>query len=284
MIGTKNKAHQKPVNELGSPPNTSASKIGLVSRDYNEGDFSTAFEKILNLLDEEGCDTALFSLYTILEKNKTEVLESLERLNPNKLANIFIEYYVLKGEERSASINVVYSKQEKGWQQYSYEQGFGRISEKPKPDISKYVADFPTKRIMGNLTVVLCGETNIVKLNRKKETTPEQIEDVYEFLKVVPKKQIILNPIHDRMTRYEMKRKRKFLSEDGRWVLSVWNKGKRVGKSQQPRDGKNPPWTVFHDGCEITETSTPFNVKKLYPDFGCLQKIEIGIIDTKPLI
>ena len=41
--------------------------------------------------------------------------------------------------------------------------------------------------------------------------------------------------------------KREFLSQHSRWVISVWNKGKR-DKNKKPRDAKGDPWTVFHDG------------------------------------
>lgn len=41
--------------------------------------------------------------------------------------------------------------------------------------------------------------------------------------------------------------KRRFLSEGGRWVISVWNRGK-LDKHGRTRDGANPPWAVFYDG------------------------------------
>ena len=44
----------------------------------------------------------------------------------------------------------------------------------------------------------------------------------------IPKEaNIILNPIHDYMLRPEMKLKREYLSRSERWVISVWNKGKK---------------------------------------------------------
>ena len=70
---------------------------------------------------------------------------------------------------------------------------------------------------------------------------------------------VILNPIHDRMTRYEMKLKRAFLSENGKWVISVWNKG-RKNINGQTRDGKNPAWTVFYDGKELDIEPIPNNL------------------------
>jgi hypothetical protein len=72
------------------------------------------------------------------------------------------------------------------------------------------------------------------------------------------------------MTRFEMKRKRAFLSEKGRWVISVWNKGKVVGKRRTVRDGGRPAWEVFHNGKEQT----------IPPLADSPVGIEIGIVDV----
>lgn len=64
---------------------------------------------------------------------------------------------------------------------------------------------------------------------------------------IPPFVEVILNPVHDRMSRFEMMMKRRFLSKGGRWVISVWNRGK-LDKHGRTREGVNPPWTVFFDG------------------------------------
>ena len=68
------------------------------------------------------------------------------------------------------------------------------------------------------------------------------------------------------MTRYEMRRKRRQYSLEGRTVLSVWNQGKGAESYY--------PWTVFHNGAERTdavqEIDTPFLDR---PD------IRVGIVD-----
>lgn len=48
---------------------------------------------------------------------------------------------------------------------------------------------------------------------------------LYHFTNRVATK-IILNPVHDKMTRFEMKLKRRFLPKNNRLVISVWNKEK----------------------------------------------------------
>src|SRR3989339_903797 len=50
-------------------PNLKVSKVGIVSRDYRyefngHADFSSNLEKLLNILDREGCDVILFSLFS----------------------------------------------------------------------------------------------------------------------------------------------------------------------------------------------------------------------------
>ena len=82
----------------------------------------------------------------------------------------------------------------------------------------------------------------------------KKVHDVFELRASIPKTaNIILNPIHDRMTRFEMKLKRQFLSENNRWVVSVWNKGKK-DRNGRSKDGKGPAWTIFYDGEEIVVT------------------------------
>ena len=81
---------------------------------------------------------------------------------------------------------------------------------------------------------------------------------------------LVLNPIHDYMTRHEMRKKRCHYSLGGRTVLSVWNQGR--GKESYL------PWTVFHDGAERTDT-----VRELPRPFSDRPDIRIGIVDLSSL-
>ena len=79
---------------------------------------------------------------------------------------------------------------------------------------------------------------------------------------------VLLNPIHDYMRRYEMKKKRAHYSKNGRTVISIWNRGK----------GREPdlPWTVFHDGCEATSS-----VRELPKVIAERADIRVGITDIR---
>ena len=84
----------------------------------------------------------------------------------------------------------------------------------------------------------------------------KKVEDDFGLKKSLPKEvTVVLNSGHDRMTRFEMKRKRKFFSEHGRWTISVWNKGGK-DKNGRTHDGTKPPWTVFYNGREVTKESS----------------------------
>ena len=135
-----------------------------------------------------------------------------------------------------------------------------------KKDIDNFVEDEVPKRVMGNCCVLLCGETNGVKYSKQDK----RIHDTFGLREAIPHEaSVIMNPIHDRMTRFEMKLKRQFLSENNRWVISVWNKGKQ-DKNGKTRDGNGPAWTVFNDGNLI-------DVPRIPNEFA----VEIGAVDIR---
>ena len=98
------------------------------------------------------------------------------------------------------------------------------------------------------------------------------MEDQFKYLDLLNADiQIILNPVHERMMRHEIKLKRKFLSEHGRWVISVWNKGK-ADKNGKVKNGNNPAWTVFYNGQEK-------QIKPIMSNISTQLNIEIGVVD-----
>jgi hypothetical protein len=83
---------------------------------------------------------------------------------------------------------------------------------------------------------------------------------------------VILNPIHDYMRRYEMRKKRELYSRAGRTVVSVWNRGNRGRRGEA-----HEPWTVYHDG----ESHTNAVRAVAAPD--CRADVQIGVVDLDHL-
>lgn len=249
-------------NQFISPSaNNTARKIGLVSRDYNTlyhngyRDFSYALPAVLQTLDEEGCDTALFSLYSIIPRKGYDVLDVLGDYANLKM--VCLEEFKDFKKGRKAGDYVVYYRLPHGWEEYRFRQIFGTINWQTQGEmLRKFVDEELANRVIGNTTILVCGESNGVKYDKAGSKT---IIDPYGLVAAIPDNvQIIFNPLHDRMSRFEMVMKRRFLSQRGRWVLSVWNKGNQ-DKHGKTRDGVQPPWTIFYNGRAVKPTMVPNN-------------------------
>ena len=252
--------------------NANIKKIGIVSRDYREmekngfRDFSYSLESILKVLNEQNCDSVLFSLFTIDKESSFNAMDILNRLSLDSIKTVFLEEFE-DGDERKHKDYVIYSSDKDQWKEQRFAQRFakGGIKDKVAKSFKKEVQE---ERLFANYTVLLCGETNIVnyKMHSKK------IEDTHKFCEVLSKDiEIILNPIHDRMTRFEMKLKRKFLSKNNRWVISVWNKGKS-NSSGEVLNYKTPDWTIFYNEEEI-------EIEPIECEIESQADIKIGILD-----
>lgn len=275
----KNKSENsssKTVKFINTPNLISIKKVGIVSRDYRKKDknefrdFSYTFENILLYLNQQGCDSVIFSLFTLVKRKSFDVIQTLNNIKMNNIKTIFIEEF-LDGNEREAGEYVIYFKDKSIWKEYRLIQKFGTLEyTKSFKDtvIEPFKVEVEAQRLLGNCTVLLCGETNIVKYSKASK----KIEDEFNFLRVLNKNiKIILNPIHDRMTRFEMKLKRRYLSKNKRWVVSVWNKGKS-DKNDKIKDGEKSAWTIYYDGKEK-------DIRPIVCDISNQVNIEIGILD-----
>lgn len=254
--------------ETNPSPNIFISKLGIVSRDYWQEfqngfrDFSYFMPEILGILDREGCDAVLFSLFSIVPRDKYDVIDSLNGLKDLKA--ILLEEFQ-DGEKRHAEKYNIYYKEKNRWECYSFTQKFGSLAKAKPSGVYDFVNAELEKRVIGNGCVLLCGETNGVKYSKNEK----KVVDAFGLDKSIKScVRIILNPIHDRMTRFEMKLKRAFLSEKNRWVVSVWNKGKK-DKNGKIKDGPKPAWTIYCNGKEVIVPKIEHNLPS---------SIEIGII------
>jgi hypothetical protein len=253
------------------------SRLGIVARDYreNEGnsDFSQSIDEILKLLDEKGCDGILFSLFTLLRKN---TLSEKRLKNLKNVKSLFIEEFEFIKNVRTVTSFKIYFKVNKKWKYREVTQKFATLQYSKifkRETIDPFLREIKTQRILGNSITLLCGESNVVKYSKSLK----KVEDKFGFFDTIDSKvNIILNPIHDKMTRFEMKLKRSFLSHNNRIVISVWNKGKTYSNGNT-RDGKLPPWTIYFNGNELELKDENIMLSKNS------SKIEIGILDINEL-
>lgn len=196
-------------------------------------DYSEHFARINKLCDDQGCDTILYALFTWdssspVTRTHGSIFDGLEHVQ-----RVLVEV----GEPPDSFDHV------EVWRRGRAEPVVARqrfaTSSSPTGDKQRFLDDLPARRI-ADAILVFCGESNIVRLKRASKS----MEDGFGFRDRLRELnvRVVLNPIHDYMTRYEMREKRRFCSRDGRTVVSVWNKGR--GKESWL------PWTVFHDGEE----------------------------------
>lgn len=127
-------------------------KIGLVSRDYNnkDSDFSVAYRKILQCLDLEGCDTVLFSLFSIIRRNS---FDPTPPASLKKIKYIFFEEFKEahapdgKIKRDGLGFTVQYRKRAM-WKRYRMCQQFGSITGERREKILEFVRDeMPGRRL-----------------------------------------------------------------------------------------------------------------------------------------
>lgn len=249
-------------------PDVTVKRLGIVSRNYDTvfpngyRDFSGPLPEILRFLDERRCDTVLFSLFSIVPRESFSVLRAIQHRETLR-ALLYEEFTDVP--QRDYTRYVVQGWRKGGWTEHSFVQVFGSLSEK-NLDMGNFVRTHLPKRVLGHTCILLCGESNGVRYSR----SAGGVVDAYGMRAAIPEQvRVILNPIHDRMTRFEMALKRKFLSENGRWVVSVWNKGKQ-DRNGKVKDGTRPPWQVFHDGKEVLVPAIP-------NDLG----VEMGVLSVE---
>lgn len=242
-------------------------KIGLVTHDcYNVPDsrglfdYSEHLDRINKLCDDQGCDTILYALWTWDSSSAASRTHDSIFGGLRHVQRVILEVY--DPPEQPTHVEI-----------------WSRDSQKPRiikqrfstssasiTDKQRFLDDLLDRKI-GSALLMICGETNIASLVRGLD----EFYDPFEFATCLANSdtRLILNPIHDYMRRYEMREKRRFYSRDRRTVVSVWNQGKKAETAV--------PWTVFHNGEELTE-----QVQELETPFEDRPDIRIGVIDVLP--
>lgn len=252
MAKEKDDPHISLPTAMGIKPQLEARKIGFVSRNYNQRyangkrDFSYMFGDVLSLLDKQNCDTVFFfSLFTLEPRADFSPIEALTSLR--NIQAVMVEEFT-DGRQRRGGRFVVYYRLGGQWREYSFNQYFGSLRDLYDDQVEEFVKLELPHRIMGNVCVLLCGESNGVYYSPKYQ----EVQDTYGLRRKLQDVQIVLNPVHDRMTRHEMEKKRLFLSKPNRLLVSVWNKGKlfknHLTGVRKPRKEPDPAWSVFRSG------------------------------------
>lgn len=246
------------------------SRIGLVSHDYNrldcrgQWDYSEHFGEINRLCDQEGCDTLLYSLYT-LERRASE---------PRNEESIFsrltsVKNVVLEVGELYPDVKTRWAGNQavEFWQRGNAEpsvawQWFASKKEMKRALVKGFIADLPYRHIADGL-LILCGESGILAADQRDQ------ERFFAYL-AKTECRLILNPTHDYMKPIYgndyLRNRSRHASMDGRTSISVWNEGKL---HQEPS-----PWLVFHDGIDCTDS-----VRELPIPIAERPDVRIGIID-----
>ena len=193
-------------------PRLTVAKIGIVSRDYRYKyengfrDFSEAFSEILKRLDDEGCDTVLFSLYSIVHRKSFRSLRSMRLRNIK--AVLYEEFK--DGKKRKIKGSVVLHREGRySLPKWGFPSLKGLTKKQKKEKVGNFVRYAIPGRTLGNCCAILCGEINGVPYHKDTGT----VRDDFGLRKSLRKEvTVVLNSGHDRMTRFEMKLKRRFLS------------------------------------------------------------------------
>ena len=118
-----NKGETKPRLDIG--------KIGIVTRDYRMRfpngyrDFSHSFSEVAKRLDDEGCDTVLFSLFSIIPRKGYDCCSVLNGLK--NIRTILFEEFQDRSTRKPGRY-VIYYRTTQGWKEYEFCQVFGTVT------------------------------------------------------------------------------------------------------------------------------------------------------------
>lgn len=238
------------------------SKIALVSREYEQADFRRHLPRLLDVIDELGCNQAVFSLYSLHRKRQHLDLSWIFR------GRKFLSRVILETGDLWHETDL---RTEVWCHDLDYPQLFIRqfaYSSEARKTKERFMAQFQ-HRVMDNTAICICGEIGILRINRRSGRAVDDFG--YQQMLSKHNVRLILNPFHTKAFRYEINQKRQALSKRNRWCISVWNQYRSRG-----RDDKHP-WAVFYNGKKSNHLVTEYyNIVPSRPD------IRVGTLDISP--
>lgn len=148
-----------------------------------------------------------------------------------------------------------------------------------KKNVIEFKDKFKKTRIIDDCALIICGEINLFTTSQDDYS----VDDKCEILSLVDNNvKIIINQGHDEMGRpHYVRAKRKFLSKNGKYLISVWNKGRKP--IDFDLENSKSYWDFYHNGEEIHgNITTPFNNQRQFEDLSmCIIDIKS---DSKPVV
>ncbi|MCK4659203.1 MAG: hypothetical protein KAV82_06735 [Phycisphaerae bacterium] len=232
-----------------APKKTKVAKIAVVSHNYDvldskgRWDYSEDVSQINNICDQYGCDTIMYALYTWDTSSRIPRTHEAIFENLQNVKRILMEVGRLSAEDEDQ-----YNLRLEFWtrdeeQPVTFGQVFGKATQVAKCG-DTLVSSLEERRVADTMPII-CGETNIVSISHKTKRASDPFHVRHHLAKLGVS--VVLNPIHDRMSRWEMPMKRAFLSRPDRTVVSVWNAGEKKPKRSRL------PWSVFDCGRNCTD-------------------------------
>ena len=232
--------------------------------DYDQPGFFPLFQRIAETCDQQGCDTILYAMFSHSE-HEHPALKKQELFGPQPEHLQWVILETSKDEARLDNLTQVWAR--------SHEKPHTLIQRLARGQDAKgkraLMADLQG-RIFGSTMLPLCGEIGIINTQRDSD----EIVDVHHFLDVLDEEgiEVILNPGHTFVRRYEVPIKRAELSKGKRWLLSVWNRGWHEKGPQG-----QTPWQVFYDGHEVPE-------RVIEPPHDLGPDVRIGLVELSPAV
>jgi len=225
-------------------------------------DLSEHAARIHKRADQYGCDTVVYCLHSWDDRSPVQRSDTVMFGGLRSVQRV-----VLETGEPIAVIGPV-EIWERGKPPTLSIQRFGRSGEPPGQK-QQLIDELPGRQIGPNGLLLICGESNIVSLNRStgRMRDPFGINGQLRRLGI----NVILNGLHSYMRRPEMQKKRAYLSRQGRTVLTVWPQGRWANEARLP-------WAVWHDGENRIGC-----VKEILPRFTDRPDIRIGVVDLEEL-
>lgn len=224
-------------------------KVALVSRDYRYEDgkflhddygFSPFIGETVKCCADAKCDVVLFCMWAFLEPRYGFLSRDIVYSSTDRKPWVYVPVAQSRARPKGVQIFSALSSSRR------YKEHF---SENDEPECRKrcFVEEF-VARMRGDVGLIQCGEISILDVDVRRR----RVIDRFRFLSLLKEMRacVLLNPVHDWMPEYVQGIRKRVLSMDCRWLLSVWYGG--VRRTGNYRGDPFYPWSAYHDGKDVS--------------------------------